>query len=606
MRARVLLICGLAFLWPMVRGNFFVTFLGEEPSALLQLLPYIANIFVACLIALVPALRFRLARAPYAARTPALVAGILATMAAFAQMTGVLARGALADGALAAGASVGGSLVAGVSVGGSLAAGVVWAIACAACFCFLVVGWGNAALAHNSQSGIEASLVLSFLLSLPLTHFAQVVGVQYLLCALCPTLSAAVLFLVPMPSTKSSRPKELAEDSEKTPGNAAAATQDSTLQTQDLSAVHHRVLIPAPGAPVPAFLAVLAIMVAVCVLVGVINRPLSVFDDPSIFQLLCTAALVGIILVEVMRCTPGSVRLPVSLASLLFALTVGTLSASIMSGAAAQVGRELTVASRRVLWLLLFLALIGRSRHSSAQRSVYELAFLYAGCHGVSRVATALVRNLVVAQEVSQPVGDVLLVFALLAVLIIGFVIATGYALARGKALAHSPFEDVAGSARNVGGTGSDVPAVAAPSLVEQAQLVPSSLGEASWNAPRISTELVGASPSTPSFSSALTPTEQGPLQALETAVDLRHEACDVIAARLNLTERERDVMEWLSRGDTVRHIAQKHALSENTVRSHCKALYRKAEVHSRQEIMDMVDAQIQALVKTDAQVQNS
>jgi DNA-binding NarL/FixJ family response regulator len=50
------------------------------------------------------------------------------------------------------------------------------------------------------------------------------------------------------------------------------------------------------------------------------------------------------------------------------------------------------------------------------------------------------------------------------------------------------------------------------------------------------------------------------------------------------LTERERNVLENLSRGCTNRELAQKMQLSENTVKQHVSAVYRKLEVRNRAE----------------------
>lgn len=571
MRSRAILICGLLFLWPMVRGNFFVAFLGEEPALLLQLLPYAAIALASALLALTPPVRARLAAGSRASCAPALVTGGLAALAALVRLAGAPA-------------------------GAGLPATILWGSSCAPCFCLLVVGWGSEALSRGKDSRVETDLALSFLLSLPLTQLAQAAGLEFVLCALCPVLSAALLRLASSPLD--GRPSAGLD----APASLVAPSAD-------------RALVPRAGAPVPAFLAILAITLAVCVLVGVINRPVSAFDDPGLFQLLCTAALAAVALAEAARSKPGVVRLSASLCCLLFALMAGTLAASLLDGEAAQAGRALTVACRRVLWLLLFLAVLGRGRSSSPQRSVYELAFLYAGCHGVSRLATAVVRELVGAEGVAHPAGGALLMAGMLAVLVIGFAIAMGYAVARGRALAQagSGESGTAGMGTGVRGVAGGSPLAAASSLVAQAELVPSSLGEKAAAGPVVggSTEGVGservagtvsgerpgtvASPAGSSATAAAA-AMQSALQTIEAAGDLRHDACLAIAARLSLTERERDVMEWLSRGDTVRHIAQEHVLSENTVRSHCKTLYRKARVHSRQEIIDLVGAEMEGL----------
>ena len=43
-------------------------------------------------------------------------------------------------------------------------------------------------------------------------------------------------------------------------------------------------------------------------------------------------------------------------------------------------------------------------------------------------------------------------------------------------------------------------------------------------------------------------------------------------------------------RGNNVPAVARKLYISENTVRDHMKSIYRKAGVHSRQELIDLLD----------------
>lgn len=68
-------------------------------------------------------------------------------------------------------------------------------------------------------------------------------------------------------------------------------------------------------------------------------------------------------------------------------------------------------------------------------------------------------------------------------------------------------------------------------------------------------------------------------------------ERCDAIGAQRNLTPRELEVMKMLCKGRTKSYIAETLYLTENTVRSHTKHLYTKLDVHSKQELMDLVGA---------------
>ena len=51
---------------------------------------------------------------------------------------------------------------------------------------------------------------------------------------------------------------------------------------------------------------------------------------------------------------------------------------------------------------------------------------------------------------------------------------------------------------------------------------------------------------------------------------------------------REREVVALVLRGNNVPAIARKLYISENTTRDHMKSIYRKAAVHSRQELIDL------------------
>ena len=55
------------------------------------------------------------------------------------------------------------------------------------------------------------------------------------------------------------------------------------------------------------------------------------------------------------------------------------------------------------------------------------------------------------------------------------------------------------------------------------------------------------------------------------------------------LSDREAEVLELLMRGNSVSRIADILFLSQNTVKTHCRSLYGKMGVHSRQELVDML-----------------
>lgn len=72
-----------------------------------------------------------------------------------------------------------------------------------------------------------------------------------------------------------------------------------------------------------------------------------------------------------------------------------------------------------------------------------------------------------------------------------------------------------------------------------------------------------------------------------ERGLDAR---CAVVAQEGGLTEREAEVLLYLARGRTKAYIADALFVSENTVRSHVRNIYSKLGVHTRQQLLDLVE----------------
>lgn len=66
--------------------------------------------------------------------------------------------------------------------------------------------------------------------------------------------------------------------------------------------------------------------------------------------------------------------------------------------------------------------------------------------------------------------------------------------------------------------------------------------------------------------------------------------ACAAIAEKHRLTARETEVFELLARGRTSPVIQKKLVLSHNTVKTHVRHIYAKLDVHSQQELINMVE----------------
>ncbi len=69
-----------------------------------------------------------------------------------------------------------------------------------------------------------------------------------------------------------------------------------------------------------------------------------------------------------------------------------------------------------------------------------------------------------------------------------------------------------------------------------------------------------------------------------------RESACQELARRHGMTQREQDVLCYVSLGYNVKKIGETLFISEHTVHSHAKAVYRKLDVHAKQEVIDLVN----------------
>ena len=61
------------------------------------------------------------------------------------------------------------------------------------------------------------------------------------------------------------------------------------------------------------------------------------------------------------------------------------------------------------------------------------------------------------------------------------------------------------------------------------------------------------------------------------------------MGSQRGLTAREVEVLQLLCKGRSKSYIAESLFISENTVRSHSKHIYAKLDVHSKQEILDLI-----------------
>lgn len=79
--------------------------------------------------------------------------------------------------------------------------------------------------------------------------------------------------------------------------------------------------------------------------------------------------------------------------------------------------------------------------------------------------------------------------------------------------------------------------------------------------------------------------------ESAEESADSRFDdRCAAVAEQFGLTGRETDVLMLLARGRTAPIIQEKLVLSHNTVKTHVRHIYTKMDVHSQQELIDIVE----------------
>lgn len=70
----------------------------------------------------------------------------------------------------------------------------------------------------------------------------------------------------------------------------------------------------------------------------------------------------------------------------------------------------------------------------------------------------------------------------------------------------------------------------------------------------------------------------------------LRRKACTELAENNCLSDREAEILFLFSCGHSIQKVCEELSLSKGTVNTHSQSLYRKLDVHSKQEIIDLVD----------------
>ncbi|MEG0324877.1 MAG: LuxR family transcriptional regulator, partial [Raoultibacter sp.] len=80
------------------------------------------------------------------------------------------------------------------------------------------------------------------------------------------------------------------------------------------------------------------------------------------------------------------------------------------------------------------------------------------------------------------------------------------------------------------------------------------------------------------------------PIEEEDSSSDFE-KTCTRLARQYRLSPREIEVFFLLSKGRNRAHIKDELVISDETVKSHIKNIYRKTDVHSQQELIDMIEA---------------
>lgn len=69
------------------------------------------------------------------------------------------------------------------------------------------------------------------------------------------------------------------------------------------------------------------------------------------------------------------------------------------------------------------------------------------------------------------------------------------------------------------------------------------------------------------------------------------HEKVDYIGSQYDLSPRQMEILELLAKGRDVAYIVEKFHISRSTAKTHVYNIYRRLNVHSRQDLIDMIEA---------------
>lgn len=96
------------------------------------------------------------------------------------------------------------------------------------------------------------------------------------------------------------------------------------------------------------------------------------------------------------------------------------------------------------------------------------------------------------------------------------------------------------------------------------------------------------------SFAEVILGVPQSEGHTLESLDQSIQKVCDTLSVRFGLTGREGEILFLLAQGRDGKYIANDLVLSYNTVKTHIKHVYQKLQVHTRQELVDLIRIETQ------------
>jgi len=80
------------------------------------------------------------------------------------------------------------------------------------------------------------------------------------------------------------------------------------------------------------------------------------------------------------------------------------------------------------------------------------------------------------------------------------------------------------------------------------------------------------------------------PDERMQSMLDAIAAQCAALSSEAGLSSREAEVLVELARGRTLSSIAATFVVSENTIKAHTKSIYRKLDVHTREELLHRIE----------------